>query len=72
MGTEPYKHVKFLILASDGLWDILPAQRAVELAQQAVNENDNPAEMLIQTVLLEKLRRKAKADNITVIVIHFD
>lgn len=72
MGSPGYRHVRFAILASDGLWDVVNAQQAVILAQQAVQADQNPAEVLVRHALLEQSRRKARADNITAVCIQFD
>jgi len=73
MGRDPaYRHVRFVILASDGLWDVITTQQAVSIAQQAVAENNNPAELLVRAALLEQSRRKSRADNVTAICVQFD
>jgi len=72
MGSSSYRHVRFVILASDGLWDVLTSQQAVLVAQQASQEDGNPAEALVTRALLEQSRRKARADNITAVCIQFD
>mmetsp|Transcript_6484 Transcript_6484/g.13355 ORF Transcript_6484/g.13355 Transcript_6484/m.13355 type:complete len:383 (+) Transcript_6484:132-1280(+) len=72
MGSPSYQHVRFAILASDGLWDVISSQQAVMTAQQAVQSDENPAEALVRSALLEQSRRKARADNITAICIQFD
>jgi len=64
--------VRFAILASDGLWDVLSAQDAVRIAQQAVSEGVSPAQALVARALLELSQRQAKSDNITAICVHFD
>lgn len=72
MGSPQYRRVRFIILASDGLWDVTSAQQAVTTAHKAVQEGANPAEALVQRALLEQSRRKARADNVTAICIQFD
>mmetsp|Transcript_7551 Transcript_7551/g.13937 ORF Transcript_7551/g.13937 Transcript_7551/m.13937 type:complete len:439 (+) Transcript_7551:47-1363(+) len=64
--------VRFAILASDGLWDVLSAQDAVRTAQQAVSEGASPAQALVARALLDLSQRQAKSDNITAICVHFD
>lgn len=71
MGSPAYRHVRFAILASDGLWDVLSAQQAVATAQQAAQEDGSPAEALVRRALMEQSRRKARADNITAICVQF-
>lgn len=73
MGRDSaYRHVNFVILASDGLWDVLSAQSAVQIAHDACEKDLNPAEELVKEVLTEQSRRKARADNITAVVVQFD
>jgi len=66
------KDVRWLILASDGLWDVMSAQQAVDLAQHAADQGNNPCGQLVQAALLEWSARKARADNITCVCIQFD
>jgi len=73
MGRDAaYRQVRFVILASDGLWDVLSAQGAVQIAHDACEKDLNPAEQLVKEVLMEQSRRKARADNITAVVVQFD
>eukprot|EP00443_Scrippsiella_acuminata_P030506 CAMPEP_0115182100 /NCGR_PEP_ID=MMETSP0270-20121206/7772_1 /TAXON_ID=71861 /ORGANISM="Scrippsiella trochoidea, Strain CCMP3099" /LENGTH=379 /DNA_ID=CAMNT_0002595143 /DNA_START=107 /DNA_END=1246 /DNA_ORIENTATION=+ len=72
MGSPAYRHVRFVILASDGLWDVISTQQAVLIAHQASAEGHNPAEMLVRAALLEQSRRKARADNVTAVCVQFD
>lgn len=72
MGSGSYQQVRMAILASDGLWDVVDAQTAVEKAEEAAVRGDNPAEELVRLVLLEQSRRRARADNITCICVFFD
>mmetsp|Transcript_40648 Transcript_40648/g.115007 ORF Transcript_40648/g.115007 Transcript_40648/m.115007 type:complete len:222 (-) Transcript_40648:344-1009(-) len=73
MGRDSaYRHTRFLILASDGLWDVLSAQAAVEIAQAACEKGLSPSEELVKAVLTEQSNRKARADNITAVVVQFD
>eukprot|EP00929_Paragymnodinium_shiwhaense_P047262 TRINITY_DN23970_c0_g1_i1.p1 TRINITY_DN23970_c0_g1~~TRINITY_DN23970_c0_g1_i1.p1 ORF type:complete len:187 (-),score=34.92 TRINITY_DN23970_c0_g1_i1:237-797(-) len=73
MGGPAYKHCKVLILASDGLWDAISAQQAVDAAVQAhMSEGVNPAEVLVRLALLDQSRRKARADNISAVCVVFD
>lgn len=72
MGSGSYRQVRWAILASDGLWDVLSAQQAVGFAEAALQNGQNPAEELVRKVLLEQSRRRARADNITAICVQFD
>jgi len=71
MGSPSYKNCRVAILASDGLWDVVSAQQAVTIAQQAAQSDLNPAEALVRMALLEQSRRKARADNITALCVMF-
>ncbi|CAE8621823.1 unnamed protein product [Polarella glacialis] len=72
MGASPYRHVRFIILASDGLWDVLSSQQAAMIAQHAVEDGQSPAETLVRHALHEQARVKARADNITAVCIQFN
>lgn len=73
MGRDPaYQQVRYLILASDGLWDVVSSQQAVLIAQHAVSQGQNPSEALVRQALMEVSRKKGRADNITVVCIFWD
>lgn len=72
IGSPAYRRVRYIILASDGLWDVVSAQQAVRLADQAVQADQNPAEALVRHALLEQSRNKVRADNITAICVQLD
>jgi len=63
--------VRWAILASDGLWDVLEAQKAVDIAVEAFKDSRNPAEACVEAVLSVQRDRKARADNITAVCVHF-
>jgi len=71
-GSQAYRHVRYAILASDGLWDVVDTQRAVQIAHQAVQEGRSPSEAVVQCALQEQWKRKAKSDNITAVCVQFD
>ncbi|CEM13816.1 unnamed protein product [Vitrella brassicaformis CCMP3155] len=60
---------KFIILASDGLWDVFTAEQAVSTAASAVRQGHSAAEALVNAALSEQQSRQANADNITAIVV---
>jgi len=64
-----YRYVKFAILASDGLWDVVSAQEAVDVAKAAVDNEENPAKRLVETALL---KCGTRSDNITAVCVNFD
>lgn len=73
LGSPAYRRCRMVILASDGLWDVLSAQEAVEVASAAARQAScNPAKELVQSVLAEQAKRKVRADNITALCIMFD
>lgn len=65
---------EFLILASDGLWDVLSNQEAVQLVRRVfhkVSNNSNPCDAcrVAASVLTRVALRKHSRDNITALVI---
>ncbi|PHJ16708.1 serine-threonine phosophatase 2c [Cystoisospora suis] len=62
---------RVLILATDGLWDVLSARQAVDIAMQARKEGRNPAQTLVQMTLAEQQSRNQSADNITAMAVFF-
>jgi len=58
---------EFLLLACDGLWDVLSSQGAVELARQQLRQHNDPAR-LAQELAREALRRHS-GDNVTVLAV---
>lgn len=57
--------VEFLVIASDGLWDVVSNQDAVTMVQNI----PDPAEAA--KTLTEEAYKKGSADNITCVVIRF-
>lgn len=66
------RKVRCAVLASDGLWDVISAQQAVDIVYDSTQKGMNPAAQLIRAALFEQQKRKAKADNVTVLVVQFD
>lgn len=60
------ENVEFLILASDGLWDVVSNQDAVAMIQST----EDPE--LAAKKLTEEAYRKGSADNITCVVVRFN
>jgi len=60
------ENVEFLILASDGLWDVVSNQDAVAMIQST----EDPE--LAAKRLTEEAYRKGSADNITCVVVRFN
>ncbi|KAG0470222.1 hypothetical protein HPP92_016922 [Vanilla planifolia] len=71
----PKGSTAFGILASDGLWDVISAKRAVLLVLQAKGICDagdaNPAEKIANYVLSEARTLRTK-DNTSVVFVDFD
>eukprot|EP00899_Mesostigma_viride_P005109 jgi/Mesvir1/1459/Mv14445-RA.1 len=62
----------FVIMASDGLWDVAKPAQAVDIATKAINEDkDSPVEEVVATALIEHCKKLRAADNVTIIVISF-
>jgi protein phosphatase len=64
--------VRMAILASDGLWDVLTADQATELASKAIAERVSPSQYLVSTAIQTLRQKGARADNITVLVVQFN
>eukprot|EP01067_Filipodium_phascolosomae_P006338 Filipodium_phascolosomae@DN4598_c0_g1_i1.p1 len=62
---------RLLILASDGLWDVVTAPQAAKIAAQAEADGRDMAEALCHAALAEQQARQAHADNVTSVVVKF-
>jgi len=71
MGSPGYSSVRWLILASDGLWDVCTGKDAVSLCHQAVVDGKDPSNYLTQFALYQQKKRKARSDNVTAICVQF-
>lgn len=58
---------EFLILASDGLWDVISSQSACDAARQLMSGGASPAE--ISRILVEKALELGSMDNVTCLVV---
>eukprot|EP00434_Breviolum_minutum_P017519 symbB.v1.2.015462.t1/scaffold1157.1/size134867/2 len=72
MGSSTYKNVRFLVLASDGLWDVISTAEAARKLQEAQAKREHPAEALVQAALHQQARLGGRADNITAVTVQFD
>ncbi|CAK9110221.1 Probable protein phosphatase 2C 62 (OsPP2C62) [Durusdinium trenchii] len=72
MDSGAVKNVRFLVLASDGLWDVMSAQEAARQLQEAIAHRQHPAECLVQAALNTQGRLGGRADNITAVTVQFD
>jgi len=59
---------EFLVVASDGLWEVLDSQQVVTMARESL-KMDNDVQKTSQELMKEALKRSE--DNITVIVVGF-
>ena len=63
--------VEFVIVACDGVWDVLNDQEAVDFVRSRIDPNASPAEYpdLAQALVAEALRR-GSTDNISCVVVY--
>jgi serine/threonine protein phosphatase PrpC len=61
----------FVIIASDGVWEFLSSQRAVDIIAQVPNPLD-AAKALVAMAYKAWLQRETRTDDISVIVVYFD
>jgi protein phosphatase 1L len=61
---------EFIIVATDGLWDVLESNEAVDLVQQLVQQG--LARDQVATWLVEESIRRGTYDNVTVVIIWLD
>lgn len=60
---------EFLILASDGLWDVISGQEAVTETRNLLSEGKTPSEAA--DVLCELALKLGSSDNVTVVIVQF-
>jgi protein phosphatase 1L len=63
--------VDFLVLASDGLWDVVSNDDAVEIVAKTLNAEEADAEEAANKLTGEAFRR-GSADNITCVIVRFN
>jgi len=59
---------KYLLLACDGLWDVMNHQSAAEIVHRFCQEGKDPTE--VAQLLVQEALRKRTEDNVTVIVVY--
>ena len=64
--TAKSEHFLGFILASDGLWDVINADQAAQIAMKAYLRKESPAEQLVKSAL------HTTCDNITAVTVFFD
>jgi len=60
---------EFLILASDGLWDKIDNQEAVDLARALCTNNDKASRMAACRMLTETSISRGSTDDISIVII---
>jgi len=69
--SEPFKLIseedKYLVIASDGLWDVISGQRAMDILNQ--QPPDESSENLAEVLLKTAIHSSKCTDNVTVIVV---
>jgi len=61
---------KYLILACDGLWDVMNHQNAAEFVHKFYQEGKSPQE--VAQLLVQEALRKRTEDNVTVIIVYIN
>ena len=64
----PYTDGEFLIVACDGLWDVMEDQEAVDFVRSQVNSQRLESREEVASLLIELAMKRRSTDNITVIV----
>ena len=65
---------EFILLASDGLWDVMDSQDAVDYVKSVLShlQEDGYDRDMIATSIVEEALRRGTYDNITVLIIWLD
>jgi len=66
------RRVRWAIIASDGLWNVVSAQEAVDISQEARQIGHDPSEALVQRALRKCKDSGARADNVTAVCVQFN
>lgn len=66
------RRIRYLILASDGIWDMMTPLEAVTVAHVAHQKGLSSAEHIIRLALSATNEKRGKSDNITAVVVRFD
>lgn len=61
---------EFLIVATDGLWDLVKHEEACEMVRECIKNAPTQRKMMAQMLVDEAIKRKA-SDNVTVLVVFF-
>lgn len=68
--TEISLYDEFMILACDGLWDVISDTKACDIVKKSLQDNDDPQEAAKK--LCQIAMDNSTTDNITVMVVKFD
>ena len=60
---------EFMILASDGLWDVVSPEEAVKRAQDAFAQGKSPTQ--VSEELCDLALRLGSSDNVTIVIVKF-
>ncbi|CAA0821075.1 Probable protein phosphatase 2C 22 [Striga hermonthica] len=63
------KEDEFLIIASDGIWDVFRSQNAVDFARRRLKEHNNVR--LCCKEIVDEAKKRGATDNLTVVVVCF-
>lgn len=66
--SSPYTENEFLIVACDGLWDVMEDQEVCDIVRSYVHENGSESRERVSSVLVQEALKRGSTDNITVIV----
>ncbi len=61
----------FLILGSDGIWEFLPSQRAVDIVARC-SDPQEAARLLVSSAYKTWLQKETRTDDISVVLVYFD
>jgi len=66
--SHPYTNGEFLIVACDGLWDVMEDDEAVDAVRAHVAKNGMASRTDVASVLVDEALERGSTDNITVVV----
>jgi serine/threonine protein phosphatase PrpC len=66
--SHPYTNGEFLIVACDGLWDVMEDDEAVDAVRAHVAKNGPKSRTDVATILVNEALERGSTDNITVVV----
>mmetsp|Transcript_13021 Transcript_13021/g.20101 ORF Transcript_13021/g.20101 Transcript_13021/m.20101 type:complete len:388 (+) Transcript_13021:80-1243(+) len=66
--SHPYTNGEFLIVACDGLWDVMEDDEAVDAVRAHVAKNGMASRTDVASVLVDEALERGSTDNVTVVV----